>query len=67
MTVSVELPEEVVRRLLEITGERQESPAIARAVEDFLNRATAARRIQEGFSHYPLTSDEVETEFDSPP
>ena len=66
MRVTVDIDEETLKKVLSITGEKNKSPAVAKAVEEFVNRATArefSARIREGAFDYPL-SDEVLAELD---
>jgi len=63
MRVTVDLPEESVRRLVEITGESDESVAVAHAVRQFVRQTQASeftRRLCRGEFDYPVTNDELE-------
>jgi Arc/MetJ family transcription regulator len=63
MRMSVELDEETLRGLLKITGHKKNSPAVAFAVRDFVNRKKAkdfGRMLREGRFDYPATNDEIE-------
>ena len=49
--------------LLKITGHKKNSPAVAFAVRDFINRKKArdfGRMLREGRFDYPATNDEIE-------
>ena len=42
MRITVDIPEEKLTELLEITGERKMSPAVSRAVEEYIKRVKAS-------------------------
>jgi hypothetical protein len=63
MRITVDLEESVLEDLARITGESKKSPAIAKAVIEFVNRRKArefGRLMREGAFDYPFTNDEVE-------
>lgn len=63
MRLTVDLDESVVDDLVKITGERKKSPAVAKAVEEFVKRRKArefGRMLREGLFDYPITNDEIE-------
>jgi len=63
MRMTVELDEKTVDELLKVTWHRKNSPAVAFAVRDFLNRKKArdfGRMLREGRFDYPATNDELE-------
>ena len=63
MRMTVELDKSTLGELLKITGHRKNSPAVAFAVRDFINRKKArdfGRMLREGGFDYPATNDEVE-------
>ena len=63
MRVTVDIEEEVLEKVLKITGEKSKSPALAKAVKEFVNRATAREfgaRIREGVFDYDLSDEELE-------
>ena len=65
MRVSVEIDEATLNALRRLTGERKMSPAISRAVTEFVRRQHVrefGRLMREGAFDYPLTNDEVESE-----
>jgi len=54
--ITVDIEDEVLSELLKITGEKQKSPAVARAVTEFVRRKQArkfGRMIREGIFDYP--------------
>ena len=56
MRVTVDIEESVLRDLLKITGDKNKSPAIARAVSEFVRRTKArdfGRMIRQGVFDYP--------------
>ena len=63
MRMTVELDKTTLDQLLKITGHRKNSPAVAFAVRDFINRKKArdfGRRLREGAFDYPATNDGIE-------
>ncbi len=63
MRMTVDLDEKTLDELLKVTGHRKNSPAVAFAVRDFLNRKKAkdfGRMLREGTFDYPATNDEIE-------
>ena len=63
MRMTVELDKNTLCELLKITGQRKNSPAVAFAVRDFINRKKArdfGRMLREGAFDYPATNDEIE-------
>lgn len=65
MRVSVEIDESTLHELRRLTGENKMSPAISRAVTEFVRRQRVrefGRLMREGAFDYPLTNDEVESE-----
>lgn len=63
MRVTVDIDEGILKRLTSITGEKKKSPAIARAVTEFVKRAKAkefGRKLMEGHFDYPSTTEEIE-------
>jgi hypothetical protein len=56
MRITVDIEESVLSDLLKITGDRNKSPAVARAVTEFVRRKKArdfGRLIREGAFDYP--------------
>ena len=63
MRMTVDLDEKTLDELLKVTGHKKNSPAVAFAVRDFLNRKKAkdfGRMLREGKFDYPATNDEAE-------
>ena len=61
--MTVEIDEETLAELLKVTGHKKNSPAVAFAVRDFLNRRKAkdfGRMLREGTFDYPATNEEIE-------
>jgi Arc/MetJ family transcription regulator len=64
MRMTVEIDEETLGELLKVTGHSKNSPAVAFAVRDFINRKKAknfGRMLREGKFDYPATNEETET------
>jgi len=62
MRVTVDIEEATLEKVLAITGEKNKSPAIAKAVEEFVRRTMAKEfgaRIREGVFDYPLSDAEL--------
>ena len=56
MRITVDIEEDVLAELLRITGDKNKSPAVARAVTEFVRRKQArefGRMIREGVFDYP--------------
>lgn len=56
MRITVDIEDEVLSELLKITGDKNKSPAVAKAVTEFVRRKQArefGRMIREGFFDYP--------------
>ena len=56
MRITVDIEDEVLSELLKITGDKNKSPAVARAVTEFVRRKQArefGRMIREGVFDYP--------------
>ncbi|MCB1126784.1 MAG: type II toxin-antitoxin system VapB family antitoxin [Verrucomicrobiae bacterium] len=65
MRITVEIDDEIVDDLVKMTGESKKSPAVAKAVEEFVKRRKArefGRMLREGFFDYPLTNEEIEAQ-----
>ena len=63
MRMTVDLDEKTLDELLKVTGHKKNSPAVAFAVRDFINRKKArdfGRRLREGAFDYPATNHETE-------
>ena len=64
MRMTVDLDKDILDELLKVTGHRKNSPAVAFAVRDFVNRKKAkdfGRMLREGKFDYPATNDEIES------
>ncbi len=69
MRITVDIDEAILADLLEITGDKNKSPAVARAVTDFVRRTRAkefGRLIREGAFDYFGTSDTESKDFCDP-
>lgn len=63
MRITVNINEATLDDLARITGESKKSPAVARAVTEFVNRKKAKEfgmLLREGAFDYPATNDEIE-------
>ena len=63
MRMTVELDKKTLDELLKVTGIKKNSPAVAFAVRDFVNRKKArdfGRMLREGKFEYPATNEEIE-------
>ena len=64
MRMTVDLDKTTLDELLKVTGHKKNSPAVAFAVRDFLNRKKAkdfGLMLREGKFDYPATNDEIES------
>ena len=63
MRMTVDIDEKTIEELLKVTGLKKNSPAVAFAVRDFINRRKAkdfGRMLRDGKFDYPATNDEIE-------
>lgn len=63
MRVTVDIDESILDDLVGIMGEKKKSPAIARAVTEFVKRTKArefGKKLMEGHFDYPSTNEEIE-------
>ncbi len=63
MRITVDLNDATVSDLMKITGEKMKSPAVSKAVEEFVKRKKArefGRMLREGAFDYPTTNEEIE-------
>jgi Arc/MetJ family transcription regulator len=63
MRITVDIDETSLARIQKATGIRKRSPAVRRAVDDYvreLERKRFLRKVMEGRSDYGLTNDELE-------
>ncbi len=64
MRITVDIDEATLEDLARITGESKKSPAVARAVTEFVNRKKAKEfgiLLREGAFDYPTTNEEIES------
>lgn len=65
MRITVDIDEATLEDLARITGESKKSPAVAKAVTEFVNRKKAREfgtLLREGAFDYPATNDEIEAQ-----
>lgn len=63
MRITVDIDDAVIGDLMKITGEKMKSPAVSKAVEEFVKRKKArefGRMLREGFFDYPATNEDIE-------
>ena len=63
MRITVDIDSSVIDDLMKITGEKMKSPAISKAVEEFVKRKKArefGRMLREGAFDYPATNEAIE-------
>jgi hypothetical protein len=63
--MTVEIEEKTLDELTKVTGIKKNSPAVAFAVRDFINRKKAkdfGRMLREGKFDYPATNAEIEAQ-----
>lgn len=63
MRITVDIDEGVLDELVKITGETKKSPAVSKAVVEFVRRKKArefGRMLREGAFDFPVTNDDVE-------
>jgi len=63
MRITVDIEDDVLNDLVRITGDSKKSPAVAKAVTDFVLRRKArefGRMLREGVFDYPATNEEIE-------
>ncbi|MBA4148191.1 MAG: DUF2191 domain-containing protein [Verrucomicrobia bacterium] len=63
MRISVDIPEEILTELTKMMGETKMSPAVSKAVIEFVKRQKAkefGRLMREGAFDFPMTNDELE-------
>jgi Arc/MetJ family transcription regulator len=62
MRITVDIEDDVLAELMRITGDKNKSPAVARAVTEFVRRQQArefGRMIREGVFDYPAPAAEA--------
>jgi hypothetical protein len=63
MRITVDINDDILDELSEITGKAKKSPAVAFAVAEFVKREKAkefGKLLREGAFDYPATNDEIE-------
>ncbi len=63
MRLTIEIDDATLEQVMELTGERKKSPAISKAVVEYVKRRKAkefGRLIREGAFDYPGTNEEIE-------
>jgi Arc/MetJ family transcription regulator len=63
MRITVDIEEEVLNELVKLLGEKKKSPAVNKAVVEYVKRRKAqefGRLLREGRIDYPLTNEEIE-------
>jgi metal-responsive CopG/Arc/MetJ family transcriptional regulator len=63
MRITVDIPDDVLTDLTKITGEEKKSPAIAKAVSEYVKRQKAkefGKLLREGAFDFPMTNEELE-------
>ena len=63
MRITVDIEKGVLEDLIRITGDSKKSPAVAKAVADFVQRRKArefGRMLREGAFDFPATNEEIE-------
>ena len=63
MRITVEIEESVLDELVQLMGEKKKSPAISKAIVEYVKRRKAqdlGRLLREGRFDYPITNEQVE-------
>ena len=63
MRITVDIEKDILEDLIRITGDSKKSPAVVKAVADFVRRQKArefGRMLREGSFDYPATNEEIE-------
>jgi Arc/MetJ family transcription regulator len=63
MRITVEIANDVLNELLKLLGEKKKSPAVSKAVVEYVKRRKAqefGRLLREGRFDYPHTNEEIE-------
>lgn len=63
MRITVDIDDATLDELVKVTGETKKSPAVAKAVTEFVRRAKMkefGKLLREGSFDYPATNDEIE-------
>jgi Arc/MetJ family transcription regulator len=62
MRITVDIEDSVLEDVMAMTGEKMKSPAVAKAVEQFVKRAKArefGKKLREGHFDYALSDEQV--------
>ena len=63
MRITVDIDEALLAELLKLTGEKKRSPAVSKALVDYVKRRKArqlGRLLREGSFDYPSTNEDIE-------
>jgi Arc/MetJ family transcription regulator len=63
MRITIDIDESLLEEVMKLTGENKKSPAVAKAVENYVKRAKAkelGRMLREGVFDYPMTQEDIE-------
>jgi metal-responsive CopG/Arc/MetJ family transcriptional regulator len=63
MRITVDIKDDLLEELSEVTGKSKKSPAVALAVAEYVKRERArefGKLLREGDFDYPATNDEIE-------
>jgi Arc/MetJ family transcription regulator len=63
MRITVDIEDGVLEELVRLTGDTKKSPAVAKAVTDYVQRRKArefGKMLREGAFDYPATNEEIE-------
>ena len=63
MRITVEINDSIIDDLMKLTGEKMKSPAVSKAVEEYVKRKKAkefGRMLREGAFDYPASNDAIE-------
>jgi len=69
MRITVDIEDSILSELMKITGDKNKSPAVARAVTEFVRRKQArefGRMIREGVFDYPSAATDAEHDAANP-
>ena len=63
MRITVDIDEAVLNELVRLMGEKKRSPAVSKAIVEYVKRRKArefGRLLREGAFDYPLTNEDIE-------
>ena len=63
MRITVDIDEAVLKELVRLMGEKKKSPAVSKAVVEYVKRRKArelGRLLREGAFDYPYTNEDIE-------